>query len=129
MNDSTDNLGIIKLFNERLKLLEDYLFGLYLYHYSAPLVFRWIQHLAYRQTISRNRAIIKKARAILEKIKADKIDVHKLSRFPWPPWTPTMEQRIMTMLRAYSMTFPTRPKTPLNKQEFTILQERLNQYL
>lgn len=129
MNNPTDNLGTVNLFKKKLELLEDYLFGTYLYHYSAPILVRWFQALPYRQTISRNQGIIKIARIILEKAEAGEIEAQDLTWYKWPPWTPAMENRVATMLRAYSATFPNRPKSPLNKQEFSKLQERLREYL
>ncbi len=106
-----------RTFAHEIAVQEDYLFGLYLFQATAPRLIRWIQARAYRQTVSRVSAAISRAKSLLREVTAGERPWRDLETFRWPPWTHEMEERITSMLRAYNITFPFRPKQALSREE------------
>ena len=100
------------------------LFGITLFHDTAPRIVRWIQGRAYRETLNRMNSAIAQANALVSEVRAGKQPYRALDTFSWPPWTSDMQQRIAIMLRAYNIVFPARPKQPLNKAERQLLKSK-----
>ena len=118
-----------ELFKDQINLYEDYLFGLTLFHETAPWLLRWIQSRAYRRTVARFQTGILRAKHLLAAVKAGEVSPKGFDNFAWPPRTQAMRQRITTMLDVYAMAFPSRPKKPLTTQELSELRESLTKSL
>lgn len=110
-------------FERQVRCYEDLLFGLTLYHATAPRLTRWLQGRSYRQTLARVQEAISLATDVLAEVRAGQAPVEHLHDFPWPPWTDAMAERIETMLRAYRRAFPLRPQEPLSPEELAKLRK------
>ena len=119
----------IQRFEQQIEEFENQLFGVLMYHQSAPRLFRWMQWLSFRNIMRRSTVSINLAKHLLSEVKAGCKPESDLQHFPWPPWTSDMTNRIDILLSVYAKTFPHRAKTKLSGVEARILRESLLRYM
>ena len=104
------------------------LFGITLFHDTAPRIVRWIQGRAYRETLNRMNSAIAQANALVSEVRAGKQPYRALDTFSWPPWTSDMQQRIAIMgfVRDIPMEadHPTRRTINEIQSHFGLLQKK-----
>ena len=120
---------LVREFGSDIQRYKDYLFGLYLFQASSPRLIRWMQKGAYKRTFARVKAAIENAETLLGAVERGKAPASQLALFDWPPWTPSVEERIQTMLQVYATAFPSRPRKRLTKQEAAWLREGVKRNL
>ena len=120
----------IQKFEETLTQWRMLLWGLYLYQGVKPKFLRWLEGISYRRMHARTHACIKRATALLARVREGKAPVQELVDFRWLPLpTTSLKSRITVMLTMYATEFKDRDLGPLSKSEFLYLRRRLKQYL
>ena len=89
---------------------------------------------SFENIMKREKTAISKAKALLEKIKLEKEELHELESFQFPPihgpGLNEITQRATLLVKTYEKLFPNRPRNiPLTLEEYAnLMQEVINDF-
>ena len=115
----------VDVFRNEIERYERHLWGLRLYHWTSPTLYRWLQKGSFRRITARVETALTNARGLLRQVETGSREERDLSLFDWPGILPAMEQRTETLAALYVIVFRGRPKQSLSAQEIRRLRAAL----
>jgi hypothetical protein len=116
-------LEIIAIFEKEIRAYEDTMFGLMLYHETAPKWVNTLQKISYKNMKRRGEKALKEARNILSDAKQGKPAKYAMPFFEFPIILDDMKSRIDVLLQCYEELYPERPRDrSLSKEEMIALR-------
>lgn len=116
-------LEIIAIFEKEIRAYEDTMFGLMLYHETAPKWANTLQKISYKNIKRRGEKALKEARSILSDAKQGKPAKYAIPLFEFPRILDDMKFRIEVLFQCYEELYPERPRDrSLSKEEIIALR-------